>query len=434
MALSIKENSKAKALIEALRVAFELQEESGRPKKALIFTESKRTQKYLLSKLEKAGFENILLFNGEISDPNTKEIYDAWRAMNPDKATNKQSIDMKHAIVEEFRDYADILIATDAASEGLNLQFCDTVINYDLPWNPMKIEQRIGRCHRYGQDRDVAVFNLINTENSADKRVYEILENKFNLFKGVFGASDDALGLLESGSSFEKKIQKIYDTCRTEAEFKAAFDKLERDLTSKQNKKSGELKDILVSISSNKKKQQLKKEAEKIKSYFEQLLVWNKVTENTSPTNSKIIMIENNDVQVVANKNITDGYIFIGSFNKNGTHEFLQPVLAVFDNNGTLVTSDSYYVLQAFKNVPRQKFIDYMPSEEELDIIATIHENIPSVVAKDYLDSNSLTIINNKQRLNKWAKNRIDKYDYDTEKLRAEIEELRKERVNQNIS
>jgi hypothetical protein len=83
-------------------------------------------------------------------------------------------------------------------------------------------------------------------------------------------------------------------------------------------------------------------------------------------------------------------------------------------------------VLQAFKNVPRQKFIDYMPSEEELDIIATIHENIPSVVAKDYLDSNSLTIINNKQRLNKWAKNRIDKYDYDTEKLRAEIEELRK--------
>ena len=81
---------------------------------------------------------------------------------------------------------------TDSGSEGLNLQFCNTIINYDLPWNPQKIEQRIGRCHRYGQKNDVVVINLLNTQNIADKRVYEILSEKFELFQGVFGASDKA--------------------------------------------------------------------------------------------------------------------------------------------------------------------------------------------------------------------------------------------------
>lgn len=72
------------------------------------------------------------------------------------------------------------MILTDAGSEGLNLQFCNTVINYDLPWNPMKIEQRIGRCHRYGQKNDVVAINLLNTGNQADMRVYEILSKSSN--------------------------------------------------------------------------------------------------------------------------------------------------------------------------------------------------------------------------------------------------------------
>lgn len=202
MASQVKSNSKVIAIIEALQLAFEVQKEGGYREKALIFTESKRTQKYLVDSLTVAGFDGIIVFNGEMSDPETKKIYNAWKARNPKRVTNTPSIDLKQAIVEQFEHEAKILIATDAASEGLNLQFCDTVINYDLPWNPMKIEQRIGRCHRFGQSRDVWVYNLLNRENSADARVYEILENKFNLFKGVFGASDEALGLLESGSSF----------------------------------------------------------------------------------------------------------------------------------------------------------------------------------------------------------------------------------------
>jgi superfamily II DNA/RNA helicase len=98
------------------------------------------------------------------------------------------------------------LIATEAAAEGVNIQFCSLVINYDLPWNPQRVEQRIGRCHRYGQKHDVVVINFLNERNQADRRVLELLTEKFNLFNGVFGASDDVLGSIESGVDFEKRI------------------------------------------------------------------------------------------------------------------------------------------------------------------------------------------------------------------------------------
>lgn len=94
------------------------------------------------------------------------------------------------------------MIATEAAAEG-GLQFCSLVVNYDLPWNPQRIEQRIGRCHRYGQKHDVVVVNFINKNNAADQRVYELLSEKFKLFSGVFGASDEVLGTIESGD-FER--------------------------------------------------------------------------------------------------------------------------------------------------------------------------------------------------------------------------------------
>ena len=97
-------------------------------------------------------------------------------------------------MVEHFRTKAKIMIATEAAAEGINLQFCSMVVNYDLPWNPQRIEQRIGRCHRYGQQHDVVVINFLNKANAADLRVFELLDEKFRLFAGVFGASDEVLG------------------------------------------------------------------------------------------------------------------------------------------------------------------------------------------------------------------------------------------------
>ena len=137
---------------------------------------------------------------------------------------------MRAALVEYFRDEAAIMIATEAAAEGINLQFCNLVVNYDLPWNPQRIEQRIGRCHRYGQKFDVVVVNFLNKNNAADQRVYELLDEKFRLFNGVFGASDEVLGAVESGVDFEKRIAAIYQKCRTPEQIQFEFDQLQREL------------------------------------------------------------------------------------------------------------------------------------------------------------------------------------------------------------
>ena len=123
------------------------------------------------------------------------------------------------------------MIATEAGAEGINLQFCSLVVNYDLPWNPQRIEQRIGRCHRYGQKHDVVVVNFLNRKNAADQRVYDLLAQKFHLFEGVFGASDEVLGAIESGVDFEKRINDIYQRCRKQEEIKTAFDELQLELS-----------------------------------------------------------------------------------------------------------------------------------------------------------------------------------------------------------
>ena len=127
------------------------------------------------------------------------------------------------------------MIATEAAAEGVNLQFCSLVINYDLPWNPQRIEQRIGRCHRYGQKHDVVVLNFIDLSNEADRRVYELLDQKFNLFNGVFGASDEVLGAIESGVDLERRIKQIYQTCREPEQISFAFEQLQQELAHEIN-------------------------------------------------------------------------------------------------------------------------------------------------------------------------------------------------------
>jgi len=131
------------------------------------------------------------------------------------------------------------MIATEAGAEGINLQFCSLVINYDLPWNPQRIEQRIGRCHRYGQKRDVVVVNFVDRSNEADARVYELLDQKFQLFEGVFGASDEVLGAIGSGVDFERRIADIYQNCRDPQQIRASFEQLQLEL-------SGEISEAMV--------------------------------------------------------------------------------------------------------------------------------------------------------------------------------------------
>jgi Helicase conserved C-terminal domain/SNF2-related domain len=234
LATSIDHNAKGKALIKALKVAFAKAAELGGAQKAIIFTESRRTQNYLLRVLADSPFsEGIALFNGSNTDERSKQIYAAWRAQHEgtDRVTGSRAADMRSALVDYFREEGRILIATEAGAEGINLQFCSLVVNYDLPWNPQRIEQRIGRCHRYGQKHDVVVVNFLNRKNEADQRVFQLLSEKFQLFEGVFGASDEVLGAIESGVDFEKRIAAIYQQCRKHEEIKTAFDQLQLDLS-----------------------------------------------------------------------------------------------------------------------------------------------------------------------------------------------------------
>lgn len=233
LATSIVTNSKGEVLLTALKKGFAKAREMGAPEKAIIFTESTRTQEYLYRVLEQTAHAGkIVLFNGSNKDAKSKQVYTAWmeRHKDTDRVTGSPSADMRQALVDYFRDEAVIMVATEAAAEGINLQFCSLVVNYDLPWNPQRIEQRIGRCHRYGQKYDVVVVNFLNKSNAADQRVYQLLSEKFKLFSGVFGASDEVLGSIESGVDFEKRIADIYQHCRTPEQIEFNFNTLQREL------------------------------------------------------------------------------------------------------------------------------------------------------------------------------------------------------------
>jgi hypothetical protein len=236
-AQSIGTDTKTNALVRALKIGFkamaDMKTGGTAQRKALIFTESRRTQDYLKRFLEQNGYAGkVVLFSGTNNSPEASSIYNNWVVSNQGtgRITGSRDIDIRTALIEHFRDSADILIATEAAAEGVNMQFCSMVINYDLPWNPQRVEQRIGRCHRYGQKHDVVVINFFNERNHADQRVLELLAEKFNLFNGVFGASDEVLGTIESGVDFEKRILSIYQSCRTPEQIDKAFATLRGEL------------------------------------------------------------------------------------------------------------------------------------------------------------------------------------------------------------
>lgn len=207
LARSITQNAKGDALLIALDKGFEKLRTLRAPQKTVIFTESRRTQEYIARILSESKYKNkYVLYYGGLPPKKQEEIKAA------------------------FTGTAQILIATESAAEGLNLQFCPMIINYDLPFNPQRIEQRIGRCHRYGQKHDVVVINFLNKNNVADQRVYELLCDKFQLFEGVFGASDGVLGNIDT-LDFEKRVIEIYQTCRTAAEIERSFKELRDSLT-----------------------------------------------------------------------------------------------------------------------------------------------------------------------------------------------------------
>jgi len=249
LALSIGDNHKGNELIKALPGVFNTIVVKGGQRKAVIFTESVRTQRYLADLLAAHGYKDeVVLLNGSNNDAQSKAIYQDWltRHKGSDAVSGSKTADMKASIIEAFRERKSILIATESGAEGINLQFCSLLVNFDLPWNPQRVEQRIGRCHRYGQKIDVTVVNFLNLKNHAEQRIHQLLDLKFNLFKGVFGASDEILGVIERGVDIERRIFQIVQSSRSETEIDAAFDKLQDELQAQINEQMLDARERLL--------------------------------------------------------------------------------------------------------------------------------------------------------------------------------------------
>ena len=420
IASGIRTNAKVAALKTALATAFQQQAVKGIPQKVVVFTESKRTQKYIAEELRKQKYseEDILLFNGDFDDAMTKEIYRAWQVKNYGKVNYGRSVEYKHAIVDYFKSHAKILIVTDAGSEGLNLQFCNTVINYDLPWNPQKIEQRIGRCHRYGQKYDVVAINLLNTDNEADRRVYEILSRKFELFDGVFGASDVALGALESGTSFEKIILDIYQRCGTKAEFKREFDKLDRRLDSHMNQQVDRLRTILLTENPEAKGEALEHTKHEINQYLREFAYWKRIAEPTMGGELVYWQIDDWGEENFG----SHGTLFLGAFCDNTRALF--PVLLLCDENGEYIDFEEEDIVQALESADDRKICYFKPTGQEMKIFRRIYDRLTAEMLEKYYQSIDPIKDYNRHKLENWARIQREQMDYDIAELKAEIEEL----------
>lgn len=430
VAKRIKTNSKVTALKQALEIGFSYQRDNGIAQKAVVFTESKRTQKYIAAELRKSGYseDNILLFNGDFDDTMTKEIYRAWQVKNFGNANYGRSVEYKHAIVDYFKEHAKILICTDAGSEGLNLQFCNTVINYDLPWNPMKIEQRIGRCHRYGQQNDVVAINLLNTQNEADKRVYEILSKKFELFEGVFGASDIVLGALESGTSFEKMVLDIYQSCNTTTEFRKAFDKLDRKLNAKRDKNARKLRSILITESSGAKKQALKGTRKDIDHYLQEVDYWDKVAEPEVFSDIQYWKVDDWGEQTIG----AHGYLFLGAMCNNA--DILFPVLLLCDQEGKYVDFEEDDLVPELEKIDDSTVRYFKPTDDENTMFRKTYGNLVTEML-DELDRQTEPVREyNRRKIENWIRIQNEQLVVQYQEMNAEIEGLRKEEKASNNS
>ena len=423
VAKRIKTNAKVVALKSAIDIAFDIQRKQGIPQKVVVFTESKRTQKYIAEELRKNGYdeEDILLFNGDFDDAMTKEIYRTWQVKNFGNANYGRSVEYKHAIVDYFRSNARILICTDAGSEGLNLQFCNTVINYDLPWNPMKIEQRIGRCHRYGQEHNVVAINLLNTQNAADQRVYDILARKFELFEGVFGASDIALGALESGTSFEKMVLQIYQTCDTTAEFKKAFDKLDRKLNAKRDKKARELRTLLLTESSGAKEQALDSTKNDIARYLSEVEYWNGFGEPEVDGNLHYWKVDNWGEQVLG----SHGILFVGAF--CNSVKLLFPVILLCDEQGNYVEFDEADLIPALEKIDDMDVRYFKPTADEMELYQKVYDRLTAEMLKRYQDQTEPVKAYNRRKIENWERIQMEQLIASYQEMDAEIRVLKEQ-------
>jgi SNF2 family DNA or RNA helicase len=185
----IQSNTKAEKTLELIQ---EIDD------KVIIFTEYRASQEYLLKFLKDRQLIAVPYRGG-------------------------MSRGKKDWMMDLFRKRAQILVATEAGGEGINLQFCHHMINFDLPWNPMRVEQRIGRVHRLGQTHDVKIYNL-STTGTIEEHIVSLLHEKINMFELVIGGLDVILEKIEKKTSLETHLSKIILEAADDAEIRSKLD------------------------------------------------------------------------------------------------------------------------------------------------------------------------------------------------------------------
>jgi len=198
---AVKVNSKAEKALQIIQKAND---------KVIIFTEYRATQLYLQWFLKQHGITSVPFRGG------FKRGKKDWMR-------------------ELFQNHAQVLIATEAGGEGINLQFCNTIINFDLPWNPMRLEQRIGRVHRLGQEKDVYIYNFA-TEGTVEEHILRLLYEKIQLFEKVVGELDEILTKLDFGQ-IEEYLEDIFGSSHSEGEMKIKMENLSSMITLAQQLK-----------------------------------------------------------------------------------------------------------------------------------------------------------------------------------------------------
>jgi len=170
------------------------------PGKFLIFTEYRQTLDTIVRHLQEGGIQTVGFHGG-------------------------LSIEQKEAAVAAFKGDMRVMVSTESGAEGRNLQFCHQLINYDLPWNPMRVEQRIGRLHRLGQAHDVTIFNLSCNE-TIEAHVLDLLARKIRMFELVIGELDMILGNMDGVKSFEDLLREAWETAASEDDLRQRINRL----------------------------------------------------------------------------------------------------------------------------------------------------------------------------------------------------------------
>ena len=292
----------------------------------------------------------------------------------------------------------------------------------------MKIEQRIGRCHRYGQDHDVVAINLLNTQNSADQRVYDILSKKFELFEGVFGASDIALGVLESGTSFEKMVLQIYQTCDSTAEFKMAFDKLDRKLNAKRDKNARELRTLLLAESSGAKEQALVTTKLDIARYLHDVEYWSAFDEQEVDGGLHYWKVDNWGERVLG----LHGNLFIGAFCDSS--KLLFSVLLICDEKGACIDFDEADIVPKLEQINDMDVRYFTPSESEVKLYQRVYDNLAIEMVKRYQEQSEPIKAYNRRKIENWERIQMEQLIATYQEMDAEIGVLKEqERASDNF-